>query len=281
MRRPLQYTLDLFGPLSVADKEVLATKSIAQIEFVHPLSDRKVQLGNAIVGYQFRRARRRTIGFIVGPEGLVVRAPRWTPLYEVDAALQDKADWIVRKLRDVSERQARRDGERMDWRDGASLAFLGSSVTLRLDPAHTTAEPAALREDSLAQGQACLSLCLPGTAAPEQIRDTVQAWLMLQAKDNFTQRLDFYAQGLQVHWRKLRLSNAKTRWGSACADGSINLNWRLIHFPQQVIDYVVVHELSHLRFMNHSAQFWSLVRTAIPDYAARRKRLKEDAIPQW
>jgi len=64
-------------------------------------------------------------------------------------------------------------------------------------------------------------------------------------------------------------------------DGSIRLNWRLIHFAQDVIDYVVVHELSHLRVMNHSPQFWETVRSVVPDYAHQRKQLKDDAIPKW
>jgi predicted metal-dependent hydrolase len=109
----------------------------------------------------------------------------------------------------------------------------------------------------------------------------VQAWLMRQAKSRFTERLNHFAPQLGVQWRKLSLSNAGTRWGSASADGSIRLNWRLIHFKPSVIDYVVAHELSHLRVMNHSPQFWDTVATLIPDYAQLRGQLKEEAIPRW
>ena len=84
-----------------------------------------------------------------------------------------------------------------------------------------------------------------------------------------------------MQWRKLSLSSAGTRWGSASADGSIRLNWRLIHFQHSVIDYVVVHELSHLRVMDHSPRFWDTVRTVVPDYAQLRSQLKDEGAPRW
>jgi hypothetical protein len=126
-----------------------------------------------------------------------------------------------------------------------------------------------------------LRVGLPKTATPEQIRDAVQAWLMRHAREHFQQRLDHFAPLLQVQWRKLSLSSAGTRWGSARIDGAIRLNWRLIHFRHAVIDYVVAHELSHLRVMDHSARFWDTVRSVVPDYAELRGQLKDDAIPKW
>jgi hypothetical protein len=126
-----------------------------------------------------------------------------------------------------------------------------------------------------------LRVGLPKTATPEQIRDAVQAWLMRQAREHFLQRLDHFAPLLQVQWRKLSLSSAGTRWGSARTDGAIRLNWRLVHFRPAVIDYVVAHELSHLRVMDHSARFWDTVRSVVPDYAELRGQLKDDAIPKW
>ena len=82
-----------------------------------------------------------------------------------------------------------------------------------------------------------------------------------------------------VQAMKLRLSSAGTRWGSASADGSIRLNWRLIHLSMEMIDYVVVHELSHLRHMDHSPRFWDVVASVMPDHAERRAALKRAAVP--
>ena len=105
---------------------------------------------------------------------------------------------------------------------------------------------------------------------------------MRQAKRLFTERLDHFAPQLGVQWRKLLLSNAGTRWGTAPVPTAlIRLNWRLIHFRLPVIDYVVAHELSHLRVMDHSPRFWDTVRTVVPDYAQLRGQLKEQALPPW
>jgi predicted metal-dependent hydrolase len=118
-------------------------------------------------------------------------------------------------------------------------------------------------------------------AQPSQIRDAVQAWLMRQARALFTERLNHYAPQLKVQWRKLTLSSAGTLWGTAHSDGSIRLNWRLVHFRLPVIDYVVAHELSHLRVMDHSPRFWETVRTVVPNYPELRGALKDEAIPVW
>jgi predicted metal-dependent hydrolase len=104
---------------------------------------------------------------------------------------------------------------------------------------------------------------------------------MRQAKRIFTERLNHFAPRLQVQWHKLSLSSATTRWGTASADGAIRLNWRVVHFKMDVIDYVVAHELSHLRVMNHGPQFWETVGTVVPDYAQRRQLLKDDSLPRW
>lgn len=299
----LRYTLDLFEPVAQVEsaqgtpKKVAKNPSpnlsgaplalgpvrpaqtlsqaIAPAAFAHPQANRKASLGTAVVAYLFTRAKRRTIGFVIGPDGLAVRAPKWTPMFEVEAALQEKAQWIVRKLAETQERHARREEARIDWRDGVSFPYLGGTLTVALDPSHGfVAAGAQLDGDVLRVG-------LPKSATPQQLRDAVQAWLMRQAQATFKQRLDHFAPLLQVQWRKLSLSNAGTRWGSARIDGSIRLNWRLIHFRPPVIDYVVAHELSHLRVMDHSAQFWDTVRTVVPDYASLRGQLKDDAIPKW
>lgn len=301
MRAIFQYTLDLFEALVPVEKtqvvpEAVAAKSldspqalvpslrqaISPAVFAHPRANRELRLGDAVVGYLFQRAKRRTIGFVVGPDGLVVRAPKWTPIFEVEAALREKANWITRKLGESRERQTRQHEARIDWCDGVVLPLLGEPVRVALDPGHRFGAVGASLEDGTAGESArVLRVGLPTSATAEQIRDAVQAWLMRHAREHFKHRLDHYAPLLQVQWHKLSLSSAGTRWGSARIDGSIRLNWRLVHFRPAVIDYVVAHELSHLRVMDHSARFWDTVRTVVPDYAELRGQLKDDAIPKW
>lgn len=255
-----------------------------QARFVHPRANREARLNHVHVAFEFKRGKRRTIGFQVGPDGLVVSAPKWVPLYEVDKAVAEKADWIVKKLGEVQMRHARLESARIDWRDGASFPFLGETVTVLLDPSHAFGGVGAqlvTPPDESDKSGLTLHVSLPHTASADQIRDAVQAWLMRQAKRIFTERLTHFAPLLNVQWRKLSLSSAGTRWGSASSSGSIRLNWRLVHFKQNVIDYVVAHELSHLRVMDHSPRFWDTVRTVVPNYAALRHQLKDDGVPRW
>ncbi|MBG9388499.1 M48 family metallopeptidase [Caenimonas aquaedulcis] len=263
----------------------LLDKVLAPADFRHPRANREAMLGDSVVAYELRRAKRRTIGFAVGPEGLTVTAPKWVPLYEVDSAVQSKSAWIVKKLGEAGERQRRIESARIEWKEGATFPFMGEPVIVVLDPRHGFDEVGGVLEtdDAALPGVArhTLRLGLPQNAQPSQIRDAVQAWLMRQAKRLFTERLDHYAPQLGVSWRKLVLSSAGTRWGTAHSDGLIRLNWRLIHFRLPVIDYVVAHELSHLRVMDHSPRFWETVGTVVPDYAHLRGQLKDEHIPPW
>lgn len=124
-----------------------------------------------------------------------------------------------------------------------------------------------------------LHLGLPATATPAQVRDVVQSWLQRQARRIFEERCAHFAARLGVRVRRLSLSSAATRWGSAGADGSIRLHWRLVHFALPVIDYVVTHELAHLREMNHSPAFWDVVRSVLPGYETARGELRDSLLP--
>ena len=126
---------------------------------------------------------------------------------------------------------------------------------------------------------ATLWLGLANNAGEAQIRDAAQAWLMRQAQQVFAESLLRFAPQLGVTYKTLRLSSAGTRWGSASADGTIRLNWRLVHFRLPVIDYVVAHELAHLREMNHSAAFWEVVRSVVPGYEQARAALRDIVLP--
>ncbi len=263
---------------------LLLADAIEPTIFVHPQANRQVKLSGTPVGYVLKRGKRRTIGFSVGPDGLAVSAPKYTTLGEIEAALQERAPWILSKLGLVRERVQQRESQRIVWADGATLPFLGVPTLLKLDASHAWGKSGdgqaqlAPASDNTPQ---TLSIGLPQTASTEQIRDAVQAWLMRQAKRIFAERLAHFEPQLGVRHTSLRLSSAGTRWGSASGDGSIRLNWRLVHFAMRTIDYVVVHELSHLRVMDHSPQFWGVVGSIMPDYAGRRKELKTDASPKW
>jgi predicted metal-dependent hydrolase len=259
------------------------SQSLPPAQFVHPRASRRIALATCDVAYAFRRAKRRTIGMVIGPDGLEVSAPRWVTVGEIESTLHEKADWIVRKLVEMQEHQRRLGEARIQWRDGVVLRYLGASLQVVLDSSAALKKNSAQLETLGSESPASfvLRIGLPITASPEQIRDATQAWLMRRAKELFAERLDYFAPRLGVAWKRLSLSSASTRWGTASADGAIRLNWRLIHHKLDVIDYVVAHELSHLRVMDHSPQFWDTVKSVMPDYPERRRVLRDEPLAPW
>ena len=252
---------------------------LAPATFRHPRASHEAKLNGHSVAYEFRRARRKSIGFVVGADGLVVSAPRWVGHGEVNAALQEKARWILAKLQEQDERARRLTRAKVDWRDGTTIPFLGETVIVVLDTRSTGAALQTAEDTLPGVPRLTLHVGLPQSAAPEQIRDAVQSWLQRQARRIFDERCRHFAAQLGVRMTRLSLSSATTRWGSAGADGAIRLHWRLVHFAMPTIDYVVAHELAHLREMNHSAAFWDVVRSVLPDYERARGTLRDDVLP--
>ncbi len=265
----------------------------------HPMASQQTRLQGHLVGYELQRSRRRSITFSVSPAGLSVRAPSGMALATIEDAVQEKSRWIVAKIGGMLERQKQIAAQRVVWQDGAELAYLGQTLQVRLTTNPATSLPARHAAKGIASltptdapvqptaeqarqtAQWTLLLALPPTASAAHIRDATQAWLMRQATQLYTERMDHFAAQLGVTWRKMGLSGAATRWGSAKADGSIRLHWRLIQLTPHVIDYVVAHELSHLRELNHSPRFWATVASVLPDYEVPRRQLKAAVLPLW
>ncbi len=269
MQRLLKFTLDLFTPPALVVSR-------------HPDSTQQTQINGQAIDYVLQRSRRRTMVFSISMEGLVVRAPFGMPLHTVEAAVQEKSRWIVRKLSGMQERQARMDAARVHWLEAPKLDFLGCKIQVIVAPNESGTK---LQQNNVLNGMPndipSLLLALPQQANVKKIRDTTQHWLKEQAIQLYTARLNDFAIQLGVTWKSLSLSNAGTRWGSAKADGTIRLHWRLIQFSPELIDYVVAHELCHLRELNHSPRFWALVASVIPNYLTIEKKLKVAALPPW
>lgn len=222
---------------------------------------RKIDLNGQQIEYTLKRSQRRTIGFQVSSNGLVIRAPACVALTDIEKALQDKADWVIKNL----ARWKNKKSLDLTWEINATFPLLG--------------EPWKLSTDKLGQvklvplAKVNHKLPLPPLNA-WFIEQIVMNWYQDQAIECFEQRLAIYAEKLNIARPPFRLSNAKTRWGSCNANGIIYLNWRLVQLPLHIVDYVVAHELSHLFEMNHSDAFWRQVKSIYPNYVAARNVLK-------
>ncbi len=220
------------------------------------------------VTYTLKRCKRKSIGLRIDHQGLQISVPVQTALPHVETILQEKADWITKKLNQWENKKSLS----VPWAHDATYPLLGEPWRIALKSSGEIAMACQSAHEATAAASAEQFIL---QLTPRQIEKFVMAWYGQQAVTCFQQRISLYAQALKVPVPPFRLSRAKTRWGSCNSRGIIHLNWRLIQMPLHLVDYVVAHELSHLIEMNHSAAFWKLVESAYPDYRAARMMLKE------
>lgn len=231
----------------------------------HPptTEQRAALLAGKHITYTLKRSsRRRSIGLRIDHRGLTVSMPLRASERWLHRVLQDKAVWVVEKL---DGWQARMPAAPR-WEDGELIPFLGETLTLRLH--------AGLGDASATLSGEELHVNVVAADGVGEVERRVRQWYRKQAAELFAARVAHYAPRLGVAPREIKLSAAKTQWGSCTSRGTVRLNERLIHLPLRLVDYVVVHELAHLREMNHSAAFWAVVHGACPDYAGLRRELK-------
>lgn len=232
-------------------------------------SNRQIHLSQRQLQYVFRRRPRKSIGFTIDRRGLIVSAPRWVTLSVVEEAIAEKEVWINAKLSEWQAFETRLEALKTDWAHGGRLRYLGHTLRINLD--HSLSAPHLDLNAMPWQ----LILPLATTAEPTQVRRAVEHWLKRRAQELLDARIEFYVTRLGKRPSAWRLSSARTLWGTCTQDGLIRLNWRLIHLPPDLIDYVVAHELAHLKELNHSASFWRTVGQILPGYERARKRLSE------
>lgn len=204
-----------------------------------------------------RSSARRTLVLQVRETGrIVVQAPQHTPLSAVESFVLDHLPWLRERLKAVAQRH-------FVWSNGMTLPWMGRSLTL--DWRENAPILPCIEEKRLQ---------LSGSWVDIQSR--VRAWYHAQAVDILPVRLALQAARMGVLAPPLRLSNARTRWGSLSAQGRMALNWRLVMLSEDLIDYVICHELAHLRQHNHSPAFWREVEALYPDYRLARIRLRSE-----
>jgi predicted metal-dependent hydrolase len=218
---------------------------------------RHLLLGGRIVPYVLRQGRRRRLAMTIDERGLAVGAPHGVPLAEIENFVGAHADWVLKKLDEYAQRAAPRQ---IAVRDGTRLPLLGGEIVVRVE-----AGANRVRWETEV---------LVIAARPDAELDALaRRALQRRALEHFEDRGAHFAARLGRPLPPVALSSARTRWGS-CNRTSVRLNWRLIHLPPTLIDYVVAHELAHLVEMNHSPRFWAEVERIYPDWREARAELK-------
>jgi len=209
-----------------------------------------------------RSAKRRRIVFTVDEHGLAVHVPWRTSERKVAEAIAQAEAWIVRKLAEWADKKP----PQRAWSSGAWLDFLGRQLRLELVERGGPVLSRLLESD-------VLQVALPAPHAAPRVRDAVVKWYRRHALVHFSDRIQHFCSLLEHPAPRVFLSNARTRWGSCSADGEIRLNWRLLQAHAHVIDYVVAHEVAHLRVLSHSTRFWRVVERLYPEYESAKAEL--------
>lgn len=237
----------------------------------------EVRFGTKTIEYSIKRSpRRATVSIAIDPaEGVLVTAPSPAPVKRLDEIVHAKATWIVQRLRRQSDLPPPLAKE---FVSGETFFYLGRQYRLRLDRDH---EPRPLRLD-----HGWLRVPLPAHLAEQHRSSYVRAalidWYRRNASKRIPRRMSHWAGRLDVNPRGLVLVEPRKRWGSASSSGAVRLNWRIIQAPLCLVDYVVAHELTHLRHADHTAEFWAALGRVMPDYDKRKANLRRlGACLEW
>ena len=222
----------------------------------------RIALGEATFEYVLMRRRgRRGVGLKVDETGLTVNAPSTLPVARIEAVIRESSAWVIRKVGEWRSRQV----PRAAWSDGAALPLLGGELALRLQGGGRRFHAERVGDELL--------LKTPAGATEAAVRAAVVTWYKRFALGYLQERVAEHCARSGIEPPRLMLSSALARWGSCNARREVRLTWRLVKAPEELVDYVICHELAHLRHMNHSPAFWAEVERQCPGHRLLRKRL--------
>ena len=209
------------------------------------------------------RSKRRTISLEVTRDArLVVHAPLKTSKAAIDNAVEQKRGWVQRKLDDARRRDAKYPPKKCS--EGETFELLGKAYILCFEDGASAVS---------ASGGRLIAPCVDKV----DVRSAITAWYKAQAGAVLLRRTEYYAKLAGVSFKSLKITSALSRWGLCSGSGGLCFTWRLVMAPVEMIDYVVVHELSHIGHPDHSREFWRRVGELMPDYAVRREWFRQNA----
>lgn len=233
----------------------------------------ELKIGTTIISYTIRRSQRaKYVSLSIGADGLQVVAP--FAMFELDiiALVEKREQWIFDRLERYRKRLIEIPAER-EFVSGEMLLFMGVNY-----PLHVQEHKGSYTYVNLTNDQIIVTINedIPIEKRREEIRRKLEQWYIKKAKELITERLEFFSEKIGVKINTVRFKNQKTRWGSCSQKGNLNFNWKLVMAPMVIVDYVIVHELCHIKQMNHSPKFWLLVGAQMSDYKRMRKWLKDN-----
>ena len=218
--------------------------------------------------YEIVRSDRKTLSIEVHHQKVKVRAPKKAPDDWIESFVYQKAKWIARKLVE----QAEKNESRIKLQTGEEVSFMGRQRVLEVTQG---ANKIQLSDNEL--------VIRTKELTHESMAKQLDRWLLNQAKELLPQKVQSWAEvmGLQKKLTGVRFRKTKTQWGHCTRKGIVQLNQLILLTPMFVIDYLIIHELSHLKHLNHSKRFWTLVEKYCPDYQQAEVWLKQHGHSVW
>jgi len=218
------------------------------------------------IPYPIRRSdRARHARIEVDRAGVRVIVPRRMPIRDVAPFVASRRRWVERTLRRYQEGEPESPHARLA--DGGTVPYLGRDLLLRV-----RVEPGRVRPHvALRGGELRVAVGVAGKAA---VRDALERWYRRRARIEVAARLDAATARAGTSYERLSIRGQRTRWASCSQDGAMSFNWRLLLAPEEILDYVVEHEVAHLEVLGHSRRFWSLVGRRCPEYRERERWLR-------
>ncbi len=217
--------------------------------------------------YTLVRSKRKTIGISIGiKDGVKVAAPNHTSKKQVEEVIYKNTKWILEKLKALEDVVV----PKIQFKEGALFNYLGESYIVKV------MKNLNKKKDYVERENGYLVVYIKCEDSEDNIKKLLLLWFREEANTFLKERLHFFSNKIGLFPNDVKIKDQKARFGSCSSKKNINLNWKLIMAPVEIIDYVIVHELCHLMEMNHSNKFWSLVETYMEDYQVRRKWLKEN-----
>lgn len=239
------------------------------------------QYGEEIIAVSVTRSKRKSMTISIGIDGeVMVKAPQMLSDAELLKWVKSKTGWIVRKRNEMLKNPKR--CEQKKYVSGEQFLFLGEAYCLEVRTSEARAGTVGITEDKLVVFVKEAEVFLAEGEAEEIIKyqqiikQYLACWYEKQAHIWVPRRVRHYASVVDETFSRIFIKNQKSRWGSCSSARNLNFNWRLMMAPLEVLDYVVVHELCHLKEMNHSKEFWAEVEKVLPDYKERKKWLDEN-----
>lgn len=230
-------------------------------------------IDNKKVSFSFRRSKRaRRLRLQMDNKGkFTIISPWLTSKWTINRFLKSHASWIEKQSRKIDRQKKLRPD--FKYRDGDVFYYFGEKVALNVRPSDRKRPTIKIRDDKV---QITLHRNVGLADGKKAIKKTIENFYRKKAEEVVHDRLQFFNEHYGFQYNRVTLRDQKTRWGSCSKLKNLNFNWRLIMAPIEVIDYVIVHELCHLKEMNHSLRYWNLVEETIPDYKKVRKWLREN-----